>query len=488
MSLAALFVSTTTTVLALSNVAPTNKYTREYEYCDKQVRDLLSIEYFNSINLRPRYQRHIRWKPDAMNAFIDSVMRKRYIMPILMYMLHPEDLTGMYTSDTIYEYEVMDGQHRLYTLNAFKSSKLQKLPYVSKSFIVHWYYEEMGENNFKTPHYIFYEKTEDVENWCKETNKVPEYLSREGKRNFDNTVIKLTTIVSNLTMNQRREEFVSLQNGAPVRGSDLLKNAVGCKLVAALDHYGYEALMDDIFFPHCTKKASKYWVQWVARFYLLFTRFNTQDCPHPPSETFLKGDSKLQKLVKTGHSQLSPSDDEFNAFHDVFLEFIGFLQNLDEAILFNPTQIFAIFYHLCDENNQKDDIVSHMPMFSKMGQRKDLKNLWESSTVELEPRRKYFNECINLLQELITAPALPIDHRPITQTLRKEVWEKCVDEKCEICLSEITFDNFEAGHIVARAMHGPTEIDNLIPICFDCNRSMGVRNAYEYKRDVHPEI
>ena len=487
MSFAALFTAAST-ALVTTTATSVNRYPphlREYTYCDKQVRDLLSADYFATINLRPGYQRHIRWKPDAMNKFIDSVMKKRYIMPVLTYMLHPQDLTGKYTSDTIFEIEVMDGQHRLYTLNAFRSAKLQKLPHVSKPFIVHWVYEETDENGFKTTSYIFYEQTDDVENWCRETHKVPQYLTREGKRIFDNTIIKLTTIVSPLSMNERREEFLSLQNGLPVRGSDLLKNEMGCKLIAAFDHYGYETMMDDVFFPHCTKKAPKYWVHWAARCFLLFARFNEEEeCHIPASEIFLKGDSHLQKLIKSNHSTLQPSEEEFDAFHDVFLEFIGFLQGLDEALTFNPTQIFTIFYHLCDDKRNIDILRSHMPLFAKAGQRKEVKTLWES-TSELEPRRRYFNECLAQLEDMVE-PACPMDYKPISKSLRKKVWAKCVDEKCEICSGTIAFDDFEAGHIVARAMGGQTELDNLIPICFDCNRAMGVRNAYEFKRDVYP--
>jgi hypothetical protein len=40
---------------------------------------------------------------------------------------------------------------------------------------------------------------------------------------------------------------------------------------------------------------------------------------------------------------------------------------------------------------------------------------------------------------------------------------------------------------VARALGGQVTIENLIPICFTCNRAMGTRNAWEFKRDMYPE-
>ena len=78
-------------------------------------------------------------------------------------------------------------------------------------------------------------------------------------------------------------------------------------------------------------------------------------------------------------------------------------------------------------------------------------------------------------------------HLPTQQTLKKLVWAKCVDELCAICEDPITKKEFEAGHIIARTLGGQIDIDNLIPICFDCNRTMGTRNAWEYKKDMYPE-
>jgi hypothetical protein len=485
MSLAALFTTSVAVVSAAFAAAPQNIFTpqkREYEYCDKQIRDLFSEDYFQTICLRPEYQRHIRWKPEAMNNFIDSVMMKRYIMPILMYRLQPSDLIGKYSPDTIYESEVMDGQHRLYTLNAFKSSKIQKLPCNAKEFIVHWKLTPKDENGTPLPTvHIFYERTPDVENWCKEQGIHPEFLTAEGKKLFNNTVIKITTIVSKLTMNERRAEFMSLQNGIPVRGSDLLKNEVGCKLIVQLNLHDYEDLMMISIFPKCSKKFEKYWTNWVARFYMLHKDESTT-----PAESFLVDDKKISKMIKDCHSSLNPSDAEFNEFHDKFLDFIEFLSSLDESVAFNPTQLFAVFYYVCHQQCNHDVVRTYMRNFSKDGQVKPYKTMWENNSLD-EPRRKYFNYCIAQLGSM-QEPALPHDDRPIRPSLKKKVWEKCGDSRCYVCDSEIAEDAFEAGHIVARARGGQTELDNLEAMCFDCNRSMGIRDANEYKRDKYPQL
>ena len=69
----------------------------------------------------------------------------------------------------------------------------------------------------------------------------------------------------------------------------------------------------------------------------------------------------------------------------------------------------------------------------------------------------------------------------ISKKLREEVWlkhfGKTFSSKCPIqwCTREISVFSFEAGHNIPESKGGRTTIDNLIPICGDCNRSMGDR-------------
>ena len=69
----------------------------------------------------------------------------------------------------------------------------------------------------------------------------------------------------------------------------------------------------------------------------------------------------------------------------------------------------------------------------------------------------------------------------ISKKLREEVWlkhfGKTFSSKCPIqwCTREISVFSFEVGHNIPESKGGKTTIDNLIPICGDCNRSMGDR-------------
>lgn len=458
-----------------------------------RIEDLLRDSYFDKINLRPPYQRNIRWTPVAMDDFIGTIMHNGLVPGVIMYQLDLDERIGKNEGKT---FETVDGQHRLFSLKAFADSTRQHLPHIKNPFIVHWNYVFENENGDIQSCQVFYKKTDEVIEWCKDS-KITNYqfLTDEEREYFDNFGINITLIRNKLSLDQRREIFMSLQKGIPVRNSDFLKNKTDCKLVAFISENNYEEMMTNTFFDHCYKKATNYWVHWVCRCFLLYKRFhklckNNKLNDAPESETFLLEDKEIKKLIEANSPEFNPRTDQeieyIHDFDDVFRGFISFLQQINEEYWnrLNPTQIFALFYVLCDDSKDTTIILSHISYLSREGQARNKRSLWESRD-EKGPRRDYFNRCLTQLNS-ITERAMPLDDRQISKALRKLVWLKCVDEKCEICEDEITEKEFEAGHIVARALGGQTEIDNLIPICFACNRGMGTRNAYEYKKDVYP--
>ena len=71
--------------------------------------------------------------------------------------------------------------------------------------------------------------------------------------------------------------------------------------------------------------------------------------------------------------------------------------------------------------------------------------------------------------------------KPIPTALREAVWiTKCgrvFEHKCNVhwCPNIMTAYDFQAGHNIPESKGGPTNMDNLIPICGRCNNSMGDR-------------
>ena len=83
----------------------------------------------------------------------------------------------------------------------------------------------------------------------------------------------------------------------------------------------------------------------------------------------------------------------------------------------------------------------------------------------------------------------------IHQLIRKRVWETHIGQKtrslCFCCFDQVitpfTYCNtFQAGHIVSYANGGKDIIDNLLPICRDCNMNMSDENWDDYvERHLH---
>jgi hypothetical protein len=79
--------------------------------------------------------------------------------------------------------------------------------------------------------------------------------------------------------------------------------------------------------------------------------------------------------------------------------------------------------------------------------------------------------------------------KSIPKSLKKQTWDKWIGAsigatKCLCCEhEEIRQIEFHCGHIIAEADGGSTTVDNLLPICAQCNLSMGKMNLYEFKKE-----
>jgi hypothetical protein len=86
--------------------------------------------------------------------------------------------------------------------------------------------------------------------------------------------------------------------------------------------------------------------------------------------------------------------------------------------------------------------------------------------------------------------------KSIDPRLRKKVWKRYIgnylEAKCFCCREKIITPfsynyTFQAGHIISEHNGGKTSIENLLPICRDCNMNMSSENWDEYvKRNEFP--
>jgi hypothetical protein len=78
----------------------------------------------------------------------------------------------------------------------------------------------------------------------------------------------------------------------------------------------------------------------------------------------------------------------------------------------------------------------------------------------------------------------------ISPKIRMCVWNRYFGKSetglCPICDKKIRVgkNGFHCGHIISEANNGVTEVDNLRPICADCNINMGAKNWDDYIKEI----
>jgi len=84
-----------------------------------------------------------------------------------------------------------------------------------------------------------------------------------------------------------------------------------------------------------------------------------------------------------------------------------------------------------------------------------------------------------------TRPKTTYRKKKIPTALRNQVWIQQFGEifraKCPTtwCTNYITPFCFEAGHNIPESKGGPTVLENLVPICSTCNKSMGNTHTFQ---------
>lgn len=154
--------------------------------------------------MKPNYQRELTWSFDKMCVFIDSIM-KGYVIPLFI-------LCSVFNKNN-YNYECIDGQHRLTVLNKYMNSELVKIGPYEK-----YIYFEKYENNNKIK--IFYQLNDDI----KQKYKNYRMMTDKEKIFFEDTQLQFVIIESHITEAQKCDIFNRLQNGEKVNGITKLKN------------------------------------------------------------------------------------------------------------------------------------------------------------------------------------------------------------------------------------------------------------------------
>ncbi len=106
-------------------------------------------------------------------------------------------------------------------------------------------------------------------------------------------------------------------------------------------------------------------------------------------------------------------------------------------------------------------------------------------------KRKHKHRNHNHHTRVVEVIKLKTKSKKIPQSVRHQVWEIYMGNyyrgQCPVCdCNEISVGYFECGHVVSRAEGGLVTVDNLRPICGECNRSMGTQNLMDFTEEHFP--
>ena len=441
--------------------------------------------------LRPSYQRQIQWNIQQMCDLISSIMLNMIVPGLLLYKYHADDEKEVES----YEYECIDGQHRISVINSYLKGEFVDV----KGNMVTWQYlDETSSKRYN----IFYEENASTRAWSIKTGTTPLYMTTDEKNHFKRFKLQVSIIETPLSFNERSDLFTSLQNGRPVRGSDLYKNNHRISLVHHLMIQKYQERYYSSMKSRLTVSQDQYYLHRLVRFYLI-TSTEDKDIKR---EHFDLTDPKIKKYFTMDTSLIHDVSKESLAQFDAEMtKFFGLIDALEPGLKFTPVQLSAVFHYLSgNEHSQEyiNELVAYLNQWAGKGYAHEIK-MWEQGFNDkelgehrMQKRREYFERCIHELETREVTKLMvqesPVSKRTIGNKVRKQVfdlWFANSDKgQCWTCLSEITRKKWDCGHIVAHALHGSDELDNLIPQCKKCNNQQGTENAYDFKKRTNLEM
>jgi 5-methylcytosine-specific restriction endonuclease McrA len=148
------------------------------------------------------------------------------------------------------------------------------------------------------------------------------------------------------------------------------------------------------------------------------------------------------------------------------------------------------------QKQQENELEILKKKYYKVKKQKNLfekeKNILEIKVKQLENEKIKSDVLINFYKENYIKPKYKKETIP--KSLKIVVWNKYFGEatgkiKCPCCnITEITQLKFHCGHIIAEKNGGTLNIDNLMPICESCNKSMGTQNLHDFRKKLHEII
>lgn len=429
----------------------------------------------DKLNRRPSYQRNLVWKPEQKSFLINTIM-KNCPMPIFL----------LYMNDLDEEYECIDGQNRLTTIKDYIEQD-------ASGTLFSW--ERENDNGGERIFYLNDKTKENMQKFCDIQNKKSKkkYTYRlmtpvEVKR-YNKYELTLSQIKTKLTFNQRKDIFMRWQNGTSISQCDGFKNEP-----YPYCEYIVENSLDRSFADKISaflKSSKNNWLWDSYRLLNIFQRDDLNDIvisslqartyikkEKPPTQ-YKENQAKLEKRLE----RLKTLETLKNSMYLTFL--LGYIH------------IWKMSNTSVREIAEKEDFLLH---FAKLSLENDEHN---HSTLNNGPEVKafiasfpLFRNCFFACIDSFTPSSLPVTSKKkenIPAVVKTDVWNTYIGTEkgksvCHCCgQKDITQRDFHAGHVIPERDDGKTEVDNLRPVCAQCNLSMGTQNMINFMAKYYPQ-
>ncbi|MCK7590605.1 DUF262 domain-containing protein [Subsaxibacter sp. CAU 1640] len=418
-----------------------------------KIKDLLELKRKNMISVNPEYQRGAVWKEPQQKKLIDSVLRG-YPLPLIYLHHKKEEIAGMKREDL----EIIDGQQRINALYLF------------------------GENAFKLFDPV---KDDKVARFPKFISDLPcpwahcDYLGLDDnlKEKFDNTELFLVKVTTD-NEDEARDLFIRLQAGLPLNAQEKRDAWPGGYTEFVLKFGGKRELArypGYDFFKKLSNKTDRGQVrQLCAQIGMMFleeaTKGNWMDTGTSAIDDYyysnLGFDMKSPKVAKFGRL--------LDQVYELFLGYRGPKLRGHEAI-----HICLLVDSLSEDYTKswQTNFISAFDDFRKKSalakKTKDgeywfnygsLTQTQSSNAKTIQERHKFFtNKMFSILQ-----PVRKDNVRTYGQLEREIIYFRD-NKKCQVCKSEVAWDDLEIHHVDEHQNGGQTTIYNGVSVHKDCH-------------------
>ncbi len=217
--------------------------------------------------LRPEYQRDMCWSIKKMNTFIDTIMKGLIVPNFVIYKLSDSE-----ANNSEHQYECIDGQHRLITIQHYIESK----PIDGK--YIYWNYK--GER-------VYYNMSSQDLQKLKRRNSKSRNLSRIEKTAFDTFkmsfhFIETVNPKAKLSLEVKCDIFNRLQNGERVSSWIKLRNMNNpitltiCKNKLLNKMSEIDFISNILFLKNTPKESEAFNIYFLIRTFLIIDKKNLE--------------------------------------------------------------------------------------------------------------------------------------------------------------------------------------------------------------------